>query len=235
MKGLIPQSRTFFSCSLVPSEYASWICCLGRWLYGALTLSDSIHQVCGLWGLLRGVGQCQLPLMAFLGPPGISYKTICQWLLLVLDLEVPRRGQVIKPGQAATAGLGPLSERYEACPGWMLLVWEILGKSEARAKTGLLYGKPTGNGFGGLISQGISRMGQTVLARLMETQLWYLPAGSGKRAHQRNNDLCKHFSLEESCPFSPHLDTRQFSSSLYVSGAFPAAAPALELRASESG
>ena len=26
-------------------------------------------------------------------PPSVSCKVICRWLLLVLDLEVPRRGQ----------------------------------------------------------------------------------------------------------------------------------------------
>ena len=32
--------------------------------------------------------------------------------------------------------------------------------------------------LGGVESQGISRVGQTVLARLMESQIWHQPAGS---------------------------------------------------------
>ena len=32
--------------------------------------------------------------------------------------------------------------------------------------------------LGGSVSQGISRAGQRVLARLMESQIWHLPAGS---------------------------------------------------------
>ena len=41
------------------------------------------------------------------------------------------------------------------------------------------------------------------------------------RAHQRNNGLCQHFCLGEIS--SSHPDARQFSSSLYVSGAAQAA------------
>ena len=33
--------------------------------------------------------------------------------------------------------------------------------------------------MGGMESEGISRVGQTVLVRLMESQIWHLPAGSG--------------------------------------------------------
>ena len=32
-------------------------------------------------------------------PPSVSCKVICRWLLLVLDLEVPRRGQAANQGQ----------------------------------------------------------------------------------------------------------------------------------------
>ena len=44
-----------------------------------------------------------------------------------------------------------------------------------------------------------------VLARLMETQIWHLPASSVQgKAHQRNHSLCQHFCLGESCPFNSH-------------------------------
>ncbi|KAF6125499.1 hypothetical protein HJG60_009930 [Phyllostomus discolor] len=36
----------------------------------------------------------------------------------------------------------------------------------------------------------------------MESQIWYPPASSGWRAHQRNNDLCQHFCLRESRPLA---------------------------------
>lgn len=55
----------------------------------------------------------------------------------------------------------------------------------------------------------------------------------GERAQQRNSGTCQYFSPKQSCPSSPRPKARQFSFSLYVSGAFQATAPALELRVSE--
>ena len=65
----------------------------------------------------------------------------------------------------------------------MLLVWENLGKSEAWAKTSYLCGnhwKQLGwtQNLGGARLQGITWVGQTVIARLMESPVWHLPAGS---------------------------------------------------------
>ena len=52
--------------------------------------SEAVQWVCCLWGLPEGAGQGQ-PLPVFrTGPPGMSYKAIFRWLLLVLGLEVPR-------------------------------------------------------------------------------------------------------------------------------------------------
>ena len=81
----------------------------------------------------------------------------------------------------------------------------------------------------GVASQEITTAGQTLLARLMETQIGHLPMSVGS-ALQRNNGFCQHLCLRESYPCSPYLET---SSSLYVPGTFWAAAPVLELRASE--
>lgn len=53
------------------------------------------------------------------------------------------------------------------------------------------------------------------------------------RTQQRNNRLYQHFCLGESYSSSPCPEANQFSSSLYVLSAFPAAAPSLELRANE--
>ena len=64
----------------------------------------------------------------------------------------------------------------------------------------------------------ISKVGQTVLARLMESQIWHQLASSMGGGF-RNGTIA-----------SVHLDTRQFSFSLLATGAFQAATPVLELR-----
>ena len=79
--------------------------------------------------------------------------------------------------------------------------------------------------------QGITRVGQTVLAGLMESQIWHRLLAlwfCWGKAQKRDSGLCQPFCLGESCP-----DTRQFSSSLYASEAFQPAAPMLMLRGSE--
>ena len=55
-----------------------------------------------------------------------------------------------------------------------------------------------------------------------------------ERTQKRNNGLYQHFRLKESYPSNSHPNARQFSSSLYVPGAFEASSPELELGASES-
>ena len=55
----------------------------------------------------------------------------------------------------------------------------------------------------GTESQGISRVGKTVLVRLMKSQIWYPPASSvalGGRPQKRDNDLCLPFCLGERYP-----------------------------------
>ena len=73
--------------------------------------------------------------------------------------------------------------------------------------------------LGGVESLGISKLGQTVLARLQKSHIWHQPEGG--RAQKRNNGLC-----------SP--SARHFSPSLCTTGAFQAATPVLGLRGSES-
>ena len=73
--------------------------------------------------------------------------------------------------------LRPLSKKYRTHQVQMLLVWEILGKR------GCLYGKPLETAcmackLGGTGSEGITRAGQRVTARLIETQIWHTPASS---------------------------------------------------------
>ena len=86
-------------------------------------------------------------------------------------------------------------------------------------------GKELGWAFklGGAESLGISNMGQTVLAKLMESQIWYQLASSLGVGFRKGTMA------------STHPDARHFSSSLYATVAFQAATLLLELRVSESG
>ena len=71
-------------------------------------------------------------------------------------------------------------------------------------------------------SLGISKVGGTVLATLMESQMWYQLAGSlGGR-------------FRKGSMASARLDARHFSSFLYGTAAFRAATLVLVLRGSES-
>ena len=67
-----------------------------------------------------------------------------------------------------------------------------------------------------------SKAGQTVLARLMESQIWHQHAGY-LRGWFRKGTMA-----------SAHLDARHFSSFIYASGAFQTATQVLELRGNES-
>ena len=91
--------------------------------------------------------------------------------------------------------------------------------------------------FGGTESLGISRAGQTVLAMLMELQIWHLPAsclalwgeGSEKGKWPLPTFLSGRKLSLRSC-----LDARHFGSSPYATGTFQAATPMQEFRGSES-
>ena len=86
-------------------------------------------------------------------------------------------------------------------------------------------------------SQGISRVAQTVLARLKETQIWHLPASSvallGEGSEKGQWPLPTFLSGRKLSP-SSHLDARHFTFFFYATGAFQAAVPVLEVRQSES-
>ena len=91
--------------------------------------------------------------------------------------------------------------------------------------------------LGGMEPWRISRVGQTVLARVIESQIWHPLAssagggwvGSGKGQWP----LPTFLSGRELFP-SSNLDAGQFSSSLCATGAFQPATPVLELRGRES-
>ena len=68
----------------------------------------------------------------------------------------------------------------------------------------------------------ISKVGHTVLARLMEFQIWHQPTSSLR------GELSKG-TMASACP-----NARHFSLSLYATCALQAATPMLELRGSES-
>ena len=68
----------------------------------------------------------------------------------------------------------------------------------------------------------ISKVGHTVLAGQMESEIWHQPTSSmGEKALQRDNGLC-----------SP--DARHYSLSSYATGALQIATPVLELGGSKS-
>ena len=79
-----------------------------------------------------------------------------------------------------------------------------------------------GPGLGRAQSLGFFKEGQTVLARLIESQIW----------HQLAKDLEE--GLIKGTMASAHLDARHFSFSLYAAGAFQSATLVLELSRSES-
>lgn len=62
-----------------------------------------------------------------LGPPGMSYKMIYRWLLLVLGLELSRRGQ---PANQDKLLLGPFSKWYGAYKVRCCLFERFLRQSE---------------------------------------------------------------------------------------------------------
>lgn len=76
--------------------------------------------------------------------------------------------------------------------------------------------------LGEVASQGVTRAGGPVLARVIETQIWLLPVsaswvrGGPNKGTMASAGTC----LGGRCPSSPDPETRQFDSSLYVPGAF---------------
>ena len=71
-------------------------------------------------------------------------------------------------------------------------------------------------------SLGISKVGQIVLARLMESQIWHQLVGSVGEGFGKGTMA------------SAHLDSRHFIFSLCATGTFQAVTLVLELKGSES-
>ena len=76
--------------------------------------------------------------------------------------------------------------------------------------------------LGGVEPLWISKVGHTLLARLKESQIWYQPTSSVGGGLSKG-------TMASACP-----DARQFSFSLYITGALQAAILVLELSGSES-
>ena len=108
--------------------YGAGLASVGLWCSHCLPLK---YVTCGggrvvIWHSLQlstgctGSGaswelQGQQPHVPCLGPPGMNYIVICRWLLLVLGLEVPRRGQAGNQGLLLLVlHPGPLSKRHGA-------------------------------------------------------------------------------------------------------------------------
>ena len=109
------------------------------------------------------------------------------------------------------------------------------GSWEAWATTSHSYGKATVNicKLDETEPQGISRVGQTVLARLMESQIWYQPASSVTlwvEGSEKKQWLLPAFLSQRKLSPNSRLDVWFFSFSLYATGAFQAAILVLELR-----
>ena len=76
--------------------------------------------------------------------------------------------------------------------------------------------------LGAAESLGICKVGQSMLGKLMESQLWHQPAGSVGGGPKKGTMA------------SAHLDARHFTFSLYTIGVLQAVTPLLELRESKS-
>ena len=76
--------------------------------------------------------------------------------------------------------------------------------------------------LGGVESLGIFKVGHTILAMLMESQIWHQPIGSVGEGLSKG-------IMASACP-----DARDFSLSLYTTDVLQAATPMLELREKES-
>ena len=86
-------------------------------------------------------------------------------------------------------------------------------------------------------SLGISKAGQTVLARLVKSQIWHLPASSVAlwgEVLEKGQWLLPTFLSRRKLSSSYHLGAKYFSSSLYATGAFQAVTLVLDFSGSES-
>ena len=126
--------------------------------------------------------QGQLPPVSCPGPPGLSYKATCWWLLLVLGLEVPRRCPAVNQcWLPLVLEMGPLGKMYVAPrpdAAYLKDIRKVWSMSQSRTLIWKSHWKQIwwSHKLGRVESQGITREWATVLAQLVETQIWHLPA-----------------------------------------------------------
>ena len=190
---------------LQENSCAKWVCLLSvslcKWLGGTLTESKDVLWVYWLWGLSGGTGQGQ-PLPVFCsGLQSMSYKVICRWLLLVLGLEVPRRGQGVNQGWLPLVwGLGPLSKRYgtqrpdATCLRDFRKVWSM---NQDRPFIWKSSWKQLGWALNldGAVSQGITMVWPTVWDKMIESQIWPCLLSLWGKSQKRNNYICQLIGL----------------------------------------
>ena len=178
-----------------------------------------VHRVRRVWGLLGGAAQLSPLLCSAWGHPAWAIKQS------EMAATCPGLGDSqAKP--SCESRLAAASARPGAHWAHLLLVWEDLESCEAQAKTSLHMEKQLGWAYklGGAESLGISQVGQTVSARLMESQMGHQPARSvalpaflWEEAVPQLSPWCQNRHLLPACPW-------------YLSSCFPV----LELRGSES-
>ena len=136
----------------------------------------------------------------------------------MLVLEIPRQSKAVNLGRLLLVlGLG-LTEA-SCC---LFDRTEEVVKHESRPPIHMEKQLGWAHRLCGVESLGISKVSQTVLARLMESQIWQLVAGSVGGEFRKE-------IMASAC-----LDVRHFPSSLYATGAFKAATSVLELRGIEA-
>ena len=142
-RGLIlPTEWTYFDWG----SGVHWVCLLSVSLVEMVRWCFNVVWSCVPGALALGSPRRCRPRSSTTGPLTVSYKVIFGWLLLVLVLEVLQRDWAVNQGQLMLVlALVPLSKRCVACWCWILLVWEIVGKSEAWTMMGHSHGKDTGN------------------------------------------------------------------------------------------
>ena len=181
VQGPTPQSRIYFSGALVPTESTPWVCHLWRWL--------SVVWSCLLGALAerpperyrsRSITACVLP--------RATWHKLQNYLQMAATCARLRDAQVrpgYKPRQAAaSARAGVIKQEVQdplrpdaACLRDFRKIWS---RGQDRPFLWKNHWKPHGwvQKFCGVGSYGITRAGQAVWARGMESQTWSLPAGS---------------------------------------------------------
>ena len=135
----------------------------------------------------------------------------------MLGWEIPRRSQLVNLGWLLLTG----RESHEVSCCLFDMIQQVM-KPESRPAIHMKKQLGWAQKLGGTEFLETSKASQTVLARLMVSQIGHQLAGSVEGGFRKGTMA------------SAHLDARPFSFSLYITGAFQVATLVLELRGSES-